>query len=168
MLNAIAAKYEGADHAITNPEAIANIAAVADNIGSKPTGTKTITENGTHDIAAFANAEVNVLPEKFEIIIYNLSSRVINASTVNQYNISFFRRLKATGTDVNAVVIDGKATFFIEVKSGSQLFSYQIVKRNDPTDETGFTVEGMGDSDLIRITIDCSLVESGLEVNINS
>lgn len=33
VLNAIAAKYDGADDAVINPDAIANIAAVADNIG---------------------------------------------------------------------------------------------------------------------------------------
>lgn len=33
VLNAIAAKYEGADDATINPDAIANIAAVAENIG---------------------------------------------------------------------------------------------------------------------------------------
>lgn len=33
VLNAISAKYEGADNAVLNPEAIANITAVAGNIG---------------------------------------------------------------------------------------------------------------------------------------
>ncbi len=56
VLNAIAALYGGEDDAILNPEAIHNIAAVA----VKPSGTKTITENGTHDVAAFESAEVNV------------------------------------------------------------------------------------------------------------
>lgn len=37
VLNAIAAKYEGEDDAILNPEAIANIAAVAGNLTPAPT-----------------------------------------------------------------------------------------------------------------------------------
>ncbi|MBP3573211.1 MAG: hypothetical protein J6J71_01220 [Prevotella sp.] len=37
VLNAIAAKYEGEDDAILNPEAIANIAAVAGSIAPAPT-----------------------------------------------------------------------------------------------------------------------------------
>lgn len=36
VLNAIAAKYDGADNAIINPDAIANIAAVAGNISPEP------------------------------------------------------------------------------------------------------------------------------------
>jgi hypothetical protein len=39
VLNAIAAKYEGADDATTNAEAIANITAVLDNIIPEPTPT---------------------------------------------------------------------------------------------------------------------------------
>lgn len=38
VLNAIAAKYEGDDDAILNPDAIANIAAVADSIGGGGSG----------------------------------------------------------------------------------------------------------------------------------
>lgn len=37
VLNAIAAKYEGEDDATLNPEAIANIAAVAENLTPAPT-----------------------------------------------------------------------------------------------------------------------------------
>lgn len=53
VLNAIAAKYEGDDDAILNPDAIANIAAVADSIGGGGSGgssdynTATITVTGT-------------------------------------------------------------------------------------------------------------------------
>lgn len=44
VLNAIAAKYEGNDNAITNPDAIANIAAVAGSIPPDPTlENKTVT-----------------------------------------------------------------------------------------------------------------------------
>lgn len=44
VLNAIAAKYDGADDATINPDAIANIAAVAENINPAPTlQNKTVT-----------------------------------------------------------------------------------------------------------------------------
>ena len=44
VLNTIAAKYDGEDDAIINPDAIANIAAVADNIAPEPTlQNKTVT-----------------------------------------------------------------------------------------------------------------------------
>lgn len=60
VLNAIAAKYEGDDDASLNPDAIENIAAVADSL-VVPTGKKTITENGTDiDVAAFEKVDVNV------------------------------------------------------------------------------------------------------------
>lgn len=49
VLNAFAAKYDGDDDAILNPEAIANITAVAANIAPEPTLiTKSITANGTY------------------------------------------------------------------------------------------------------------------------
>lgn len=61
VLNAIAENYQGEGSAETIPEALENIAAVAGNIGSKPTGTITITENGTGiDVAQYADATVAV------------------------------------------------------------------------------------------------------------
>lgn len=49
VLNAIAAKYDGDDDATINPDAIANITAVLDNIIPDPTLIeKTITANGTY------------------------------------------------------------------------------------------------------------------------
>lgn len=55
VLNAISAKYEGADNAVLNPEAIANITAVAGNIGGggeSDFSTATMTINGTGEYAA--------------------------------------------------------------------------------------------------------------------
>ena len=81
VLNIIAAKYEGADDATTNAEAIANIADVAGNITPEPVLIeKSITENGTYaaaddnadgyssvivDVAQSNNAEFISSPTKF-------------------------------------------------------------------------------------------------------
>lgn len=61
VLNVISAKYEGADNAVLNPEAIANIAAVADQIGGGGGGdsdfsTATVTINNTVE-----NSSIGVL-----------------------------------------------------------------------------------------------------------
>ena len=57
VLNAIAAKYEGQDDATLNPEAIANITAVLDNIIPDPTLIeKSITANGEY-VASSDNAD---------------------------------------------------------------------------------------------------------------
>lgn len=47
VLNAISDLLDGADDAITNPEAIANIAAVASGIAPKPTQEKTVAPSTT-------------------------------------------------------------------------------------------------------------------------
>lgn len=66
VLNAIAAKYDGDDDATINPDAIANITAVLDNIIPDPTLIeKTITENGEYDPAddnadGYSSVSVNV------------------------------------------------------------------------------------------------------------
>lgn len=67
VLNAISGKYDGETDAATNPDAIDNIAAVAENIGyPEPVGTKTITENGTYDVKDYASAEVSVASASVE------------------------------------------------------------------------------------------------------
>lgn len=66
VLNAIAAKYDGDDDATINPDAIANITAVLDNIIPDPTLIeKTITENGEYAASAdnadgYSSVSVNV------------------------------------------------------------------------------------------------------------
>lgn len=55
VLNAISAKYNGASDAVLNPEAVANIAAVAGDIGGggeSDFSTATMTINGTGEYAA--------------------------------------------------------------------------------------------------------------------
>lgn len=47
VLNAISDLLDGADDAITNPEAIANIAAVASGVAPKPTQEKTVAPSTT-------------------------------------------------------------------------------------------------------------------------
>jgi hypothetical protein len=62
----------------TIPDMIEAIAAL--NI-AKPSGTKTITENGTYDVAAFETAEVNVpsaVPQSPKYTIINNTSQNIN------------------------------------------------------------------------------------------
>ena len=60
VLNAIAALYGGASNATHIAKAIANIVAVASGL-IKPSGTISITENGTGiDVANYATADVNV------------------------------------------------------------------------------------------------------------
>ena len=59
VLNAIAALFDGESDAQLNSDAIENLAEVAGDL-IKPSGTKTITENGTHDVTEFETAEVNV------------------------------------------------------------------------------------------------------------
>lgn len=59
VLNKIAELMNGEDDASLNPEAIENIADAASGY-IKPTGTKSITTNGTHDVTEYASADVNV------------------------------------------------------------------------------------------------------------
>ena len=62
VLNAIAALYGGDNDATRVSVAIKNIADVASGI-VKPSGTKTITENGEGiDVAEYATVDVNVTP----------------------------------------------------------------------------------------------------------
>lgn len=66
VLNAMAAKYDGESDATINPDAIANITAVLNNIIPEPTLIeKTITENGEYDPAddnadGYSSVSVNV------------------------------------------------------------------------------------------------------------
>lgn len=68
VLNAIAAKYDGDDDATINPDAIANITAVLNNIIPDPTLIeKTITANGEYaasadDADGYSSVTVNVTP----------------------------------------------------------------------------------------------------------
>ena len=62
VVNAIAALYDGDNDATRVSVAIKNIADVASGI-VKPSGTKTITENGEGiDVAEYATVDVNVTP----------------------------------------------------------------------------------------------------------
>lgn len=94
VLNAISGKYDGETDAMTNPDAIDNIAAVAENIGyPEPTGTKSITANGTHDVKDYASAEVAVpaagITRKLIIKVTSSSSNSGHAVTIqNQYKLN--------------------------------------------------------------------------------
>ena len=78
VLNAISAKYEGEDDATLNPEAIANITAVVDNMIPDPTLIeKTITANGEYaasadDADGYSKVIANVQP--------NLTTKSITAN----------------------------------------------------------------------------------------
>lgn len=75
VLNAIAAKYDGADDAVLNPVAISNIAAIADSIGGGGGGgvgeevTVTIVNNDTEPFRStiFYNMETNGVVEGLRI-----------------------------------------------------------------------------------------------------
>ena len=78
VLNAIAALFDGEDDAILNPEAIANIAAIAGSIIPEPTLIeKSITANGTYNASSdsadgYSEVTVNVQP--------NLTTKSITAN----------------------------------------------------------------------------------------
>lgn len=103
VLNAIAAKYEGADDAVINPDAIANIAAVADKLMPEPTLIeKSITANGefmaTDDEAdgyskvtvnVKSDAEFSATPSVFKVAT-NLKSITIPDGVTTIGNDTFY------------------------------------------------------------------------------
>ena len=109
VLNAIAAKYDGDDDAIINPDAIANIAAVAGNITPEPTLIeKSITANDTYNASddnadGYSSVSVNV-PAPTLTGFENMHLSDTTTLYVGYYN--------ATPTHIEAVVSNNKPDNF--------------------------------------------------------
>lgn len=109
VLNAIAAKYDGDDDAIINPDAIANIAAVAGNITPEPTLIeKSITANDTYNASddnadGYSSVSVNV-PAPTLTGFENMHLSDTTTLYVGYYN--------ATPTHIEAVVSNNQPDNF--------------------------------------------------------
>lgn len=109
VLNAIAAMYEGADDATLNPDAIANIAAVADNIGGGGDYNGLFVAEPYDDFAAHSLVEVNIPTGIVKISeigdVFNMLERVTIPDTVKNIDAMAFQ-----GTELKSINIPESVT----------------------------------------------------------
>lgn len=130
VLNAISAKYSGASDAVLNPEAVANIAAVADQIGGGGSGesdfsTAQVTFSGmwpptTIFIGLVENRGISaVLPMGTQtLVLYNGSQVVPNIATDGTITATGDIEVSIDeGADYPTVTISGNGTLSISESS---------------------------------------------------
>ena len=156
VLNAIAENYQGEGSAETIPEALENIAAVADNIGSKPEGSISITANGNDiDVAQYATADVNVP---------NPSTGQLNVSTNGTYDVTEKASVKVTvpGNTYGTITIVNNASRPLTFKSFS---NDTIAGYYYPLGYENKTVAANGGQASVNALLEFELTENKYKIN---